>query len=76
VGKKRNAYKHLVGKLKERNHFEDLGVDGRMTLKRTLNKQDERVWASFVWLRRGTNCRLFSHGNRSFSSIKCSEFLN
>jgi hypothetical protein len=59
VGKKRNVYKYLVGKLKERNHFEDLGVDGRMTLKRTLSKQDERVWASFVWLRRGTNYRLF-----------------
>jgi hypothetical protein len=36
VGKKRNAYKYLVGYLKERNHLEDLGVDGRMTLKWTL----------------------------------------
>ena len=55
VGKKRNAYKYLVGNLKERNHLEDIGVDGRITLKRTLNKQDARVWASFIWLRRRTN---------------------
>jgi hypothetical protein len=48
VGKKRNAYKYLVGNLKERNHLEDLVVDGRMTLKRTLNKQDARVWARFI----------------------------
>ena len=76
MGKKRNAYKYLAGKLKERNHLEDLGVDGRMTLKRTLNKQDVRVWASFIWLMRGTNCRLLSHCNKPFSSFKCSEFLN
>ena len=76
VGEKRNAYKYLVGNLKERNHLEDLGVDGRMTLKWKLNKQDARMCVSFIWLWRGTNCRLFSHGTELFSSIKCSEFLN
>jgi hypothetical protein len=65
-----------VGKLKERNHLEDLSVEGRMTLKRTLNKHDARVWASFIWLGRGTNCRLFSHGKKPFNFSKCSEFLN
>jgi hypothetical protein len=29
--------------LKRRDHFGDLGVDGRKTLKRDLKKQDMRV---------------------------------
>jgi hypothetical protein len=32
VGKKRNAYRVLVGK-PERSHLEDLSVDGRIILK-------------------------------------------
>ena len=59
-----------------KKHSEDLGVDGRMTLKCTLNKQDLREWADFIWLRIGTNCGLFWHGNEPSSSIKCNEFLN
>jgi len=70
MGKNRNAYKYLVGNFKERNHLEDLGVDGRMTLKWTLNKQDARMWVSFIWLQRETNCKLFSQGTEPFSSIK------
>jgi hypothetical protein len=34
MAEKRNAYRVLVGgNLKEGDHFEDLGVDGRITLK-------------------------------------------
>jgi len=36
--KKRNTYKYLVGNLKERNHLEDLGVDGRTTLKKDFKQ--------------------------------------
>jgi hypothetical protein len=32
-GKKKNAYRALVGNLKEREHLEDLRVDGRIILK-------------------------------------------
>jgi hypothetical protein len=36
VGKMRNSYKILVGNLKERDHSEDLSVDGRIILEWTL----------------------------------------
>jgi hypothetical protein len=33
-----NVYKFLVGNLKERDHFEELGVGWGIILKRTLKK--------------------------------------
>jgi hypothetical protein len=35
----RNAYNTVVGKLKTRGHFGDLGTDGRVLLKINLKKQ-------------------------------------
>jgi hypothetical protein len=40
---------------KGRDHFEDLGVDGRIRSKRTLKKLGGRVWTGFIWLRIGTS---------------------
>jgi hypothetical protein len=40
--------------LKQIYHFEDLDIDGMMTLKRILKKQDGRLWTGFVWLRIGS----------------------
>jgi hypothetical protein len=34
-----NAYKCLVGKLKEADHFGDLDIDGRIILKWIIEKQ-------------------------------------
>jgi hypothetical protein len=36
--------------LKVRDHLEDLGVDGRITLEYILDKQVGKVWIGFVWL--------------------------
>ena len=36
--------------LKERNHFEDVGIHERV-LKWTLNKFDGLAWTGFIWLR-------------------------
>jgi hypothetical protein len=51
MGEKRNKCMSLVWKLKERDHFEDLVLDGRSVLKYVLKK-------SLIWLRTGTSGRL------------------
>jgi hypothetical protein len=38
MGEKRNAYRLLVGKQKERDHWEDQDVDGWAVLKWILDK--------------------------------------
>ena len=37
------------GNLKERDHFEDLVVDGRIILKWSLKNWD-RAWTELIWL--------------------------
>jgi hypothetical protein len=41
----------LVGKPEERDHLEDLCVDGRIVLKQILKKWDGRIGTGFIWLR-------------------------
>jgi len=49
--------------LKKGDHFEDLGVDGKMILKWALNKSVGRSWTGLIWLRIGRRGRLFRKGN-------------
>jgi hypothetical protein len=37
------------------DHFEDLGVDGKIMLELILGKLDGRMWTGFVWHRIGTS---------------------
>jgi hypothetical protein len=39
---------------KERDHYENLGIHGRIILKRILEKWDGVLWTGFIWLRIGT----------------------
>jgi hypothetical protein len=43
MGEMRNAYNVLVGRPEEKNHLEDLGIDGRIILERILRKQGVEV---------------------------------
>jgi len=51
----------------------DLGVEGRIKLKRILKKLGIRVWMKFIWLETGTNCGIL--WRRVLGSIKGKEFL-
>ena len=57
-GGKRNAYRVLMGNLKERDHLEGLGIDGRTVLELLLKKYNGRAWTGLIWLRTGKSDRL------------------
>jgi len=40
--------------LRERDHLEDVGKDGRIILRWTFRKLDVGAWTGLSWLRRGT----------------------
>jgi len=44
----------LWGNLRERNHLEDLGKDGRIILKWIFKKWHGEKWSGLIWLRMGT----------------------
>jgi len=35
--------------------LEDLGVDGRLMLEKILEKQGEKIWIGFMWIKVGFN---------------------
>jgi len=48
----------LVGRPKGKNHFEALGVDGRIILKWISKKWDGEAWTRLIWLRIRTGEKL------------------
>jgi len=63
----RGAYRILVGRPEGKNHFEDLGVDGRIILKWISKKWDGEAWTGLIWFRIRTGCYF---GNESSGSAK------
>jgi hypothetical protein len=43
-----------LGNLRERDHLEDLGLDGRIILRWVFSKWDVVAWTGSSWLRTGT----------------------
>jgi hypothetical protein len=55
MGKERNVYKVWLESPKERDHFEDRGVDRRMGSEWILGRLAGGMWSGFGWLRIGTD---------------------
>lgn len=68
------VYSALVRNLKERDEFEDLGVDGRIILKRIFKQSVGRVWTGFICLIIETSCRILWTQYEPLGSIKYGEF--
>ena len=54
MGESRGAYRVWWGNLREKDHFEDPGVDGRIILRWIFRKWDMGAWTGLSWLRIGT----------------------
>jgi hypothetical protein len=50
MGEGRDVYRVLVENLRERDHWGDPHVDGRIILRWILRKWDVGVWTGLSWL--------------------------
>jgi len=48
---RKGTYRVLVGNMKERDHLENTGVDGRIISKWILKKWDGEARTGFIWPR-------------------------
>jgi hypothetical protein len=65
----RNANKILVKSLKERDHSEQLSVNGRIILKLTFGQQDLGMWTEFDSEYGPMASYCCEHGNEPSDSI-------
>jgi hypothetical protein len=54
MGVRRVANRFRWGDLRERNHLEDPGIDGKIILTWMLGKWDGWAWTGLIWLKIGT----------------------
>jgi hypothetical protein len=51
MGKRRGVYRVLVGNLRERDHWRNPDVDGRIILRWIFRKLEVGIWTGSSWLR-------------------------
>jgi len=56
-GERRGVHRVLVGNQRERDHWGDPNVDGRIILRWTYRKWEGIVWTGWSWLGIGTGGR-------------------
>jgi len=49
MGVERGVYRVFVGKPEGRNHWGDLGIDGRIILERISRRWDVCIWTGSGW---------------------------
>jgi hypothetical protein len=64
------------GNLRERDHLEYPGVNGRIILRWIFRKWDVGAWMGLIWLRIGMGGGHCECGNEPLGSIKCGEILD
>jgi hypothetical protein len=66
----------FVGNPEQKRLLANLSVNGRIILKRVLNKQDVWIWTRFTWLRIGAGGVFCEQGNKFSSSIRDGTLLD
>ena len=63
-------------RVKERDHMQDLDINGRIALTCILREEDERMWTGFIWLMIVKVVGCFERGNEHSGSIRCEELID